>query len=156
MATPAPQGELLLNGAVTEDDEREIIAVLAPLDVRVRRQPVHRGADELTWLVLASLPLQAFLSGLGGEAVKDAYAGLKKLVARLSNHTLGNHKKAISTVPLVLADVRTGLRIALDADLPAEAYRQLHELKLADYRTGPLHYDRAGHRWRSELDEAAS
>ncbi|HYS37205.1 MAG TPA: hypothetical protein VEO01_16425 [Pseudonocardiaceae bacterium] len=151
MATPAPQGELLLNGAVTEDDEREIIAVLAPLDVRVRRQPVHRGADELTWLVLASLPLQAFLSGLGGEAVKDAYAGLKKLVVRLSHH-----RKAISTVPLVLADVRTGLRIALDADLPAEAYRQLHELKLADYRIGPLHYDRAGHRWRSELDEAAS
>jgi hypothetical protein len=151
MPTPAPQGELLLNGAVTEDDEREIIAVLAPLDVRVRRQPVHRGADELAWLALASLPLQAFLSGLGGEAVKDAYAGLKKIVVRLSHH-----KKAIPTVPLVLADVRTGLRIALDADLPAEAYRQLHELKLDDYRTGPLHYDRAGHRWRSELDEAAS
>jgi hypothetical protein len=151
MPTPAPQGELLLNGAVTEDDEREIIAVLAPLDVRVRRQPPHRGADELAWLALASLPLQAFLSGLGGEAVKDAYAGLKKVVVRLSNH-----KKAIPTVPLVLADVRTGLRIALDADLPAEAYRQLHELKLDDYRTGPLHYDRAGHRWRSELDEAAS
>jgi hypothetical protein len=155
MATPAPEGELLLDGTVTEDEEREIIAVLAPLDVRVRRRPVHRGADELAWLALASLPLQAFLSGLGGEAVKDAYGGLKKLVTRLSNHTPG-HNRAAPAVPLVLADVRTGLRIALDADLPAEAYRQLHELDLASYRIGPLHYDRAAHRWRSELDEVAS
>jgi hypothetical protein len=155
MATPAPQGELLLDGAVTEDEEREIIALLAPLDVRVRRQPVHRGAEQLAWLALASLPLQAFLSGLGGEAVKDAYGGLKKLVVRLSHHGPG-HLRAKPAVPLVLADERTGLRIALDADLPAEAYRQLHELNLADYRTGPLHYDRAAHRWRSELDEAAS
>jgi hypothetical protein len=154
MATPAPEGELLLDGTVTEDEEREIIAVLAPLEVRVRRRPVHRGADELAWLALASLPLQAFLSGLGGEAVKDAYGGLKNLVVRLSNRT--GHHKAAPTVPLVLADVRTGLRIALDADLPAEAYRQLHELDLADYPTGPLHYDRAAHRWRSELDEVAS
>ncbi|CAM5649961.1 hypothetical protein SALBM135S_01856 [Streptomyces alboniger] len=35
-------------------------------------------------MVLASLPLQAFLSGLGAEAVKDAYTAFKGLVRKLA------------------------------------------------------------------------
>jgi hypothetical protein len=77
------------------------------------------------------------------------YAGLKKLVSRL-------HHGKTAAVPLVLSDPDTGLRIVLDADLPIDAYKQLCDLDLAKYRIGPLHYDQAHGRWRSELDEAAS
>ena len=44
----------------------------------------------------------------------------------------------------------------LEADLPADAYRQLTALDLSQFGTGPLHYGTlARGRWRSELDEAA-
>ncbi|HEX4702182.1 MAG TPA: hypothetical protein VH352_08655 [Pseudonocardiaceae bacterium] len=151
--TPAPVVELLLDGTVTEDEERDVIALFTPLGYagQVRRQPPRRGPDDLAWLVLAALPLQAFLKGLGGDIGTDAYAALKKLVSRL------NHRSTpVKAAPLVLADPDSGLRIVLDADLPADAYRQLCDLDLAKYRIGPLHYDQAHGRWRSELDEAAS
>jgi hypothetical protein len=72
--TPAPVVELLLDGTVTEDEERDVIALFTPLGYtgRVRRQPSHRGVDDLAWLVLAALPLQAFLKGIGGEIGTDA------------------------------------------------------------------------------------
>lgn len=47
------------------------------------------------------------------------------------------------------------LRIVLEADLPQGAYEQLAALDLSRFTVGPLHYDRALGRWRSELDEAA-
>lgn len=152
---PACSVELLLDGSVTEDDERDAITLFSLLGGvgRVRRQPAHRGADGLAWLMLASLPLQGFLTGLGGRVADDAFAGLQKLAARLH---LRSDRQADRVVPLILADVHSGLRIALDADLPIEAYQQLRELDLTKYRIGPLHYDRAGGRWRSELDEAVS
>jgi hypothetical protein len=122
----------------------------------VRRGLAHRGPEELEWLVLASLPLQAFLKGLGDAAVKDAYTGLKGLVGRLHKGENATLSAVTAPAPLVLSDIDSGLRIVFDADLPVEAYRQLRELDLSTFRIGPLHYDVARQRWRSELDEAAS
>ena len=120
--------------------------------------PVHRGESvALTWIVLAVLPLQAFLAALGSKQADDGYAQVRALVKRLA----GRRQQAARQpggrppAPLVLMDCGTGLRIVLNADLPAAAYRQLTALDLSQYRTGPLHYDLARGSWRSELDEAA-
>lgn len=126
-------------------------AVAGP--VRIRRALAYRGPAELQWLVLAALPLQAFLSGLGGAATEDAYEGLKHLV----NRVLGRpSKQSDDGRVLVLRDTGSNLEIVLEADLPAAAYQQLLQLDLSRFRRGPLHYDLARGRWRSELDEAAS
>lgn len=53
----------------------------------------------------------------------------------------------------MLQDAVTGLRVVLEPDLPAESYRQLLSLDLTKFTHGPLHYDPARARWRSELDE---
>jgi hypothetical protein len=50
----------------------------------------------------------------------------------------------------------SGLQIVLDHDLPAAGYQELLSLDLSRFRLGPLLYDRAQQRWRSELDEAAA
>ncbi|WP_405868194.1 MULTISPECIES: hypothetical protein [unclassified Streptomyces] len=149
------RAELLLTHDVSAELERELTSGFRELGapaVRVRRTVDHRGPAELQWLVLASLPLQAFLSGLGGEAVKDGYRAFKDLVGRLTQH---GAPPVQAPRPLVLQDERSGLRIVLEADLPQGAYEQLAVLDLSRFAVGPLHYDRAHGRWRSELDEAA-
>jgi hypothetical protein len=155
--TKAPlRAELLLAQEVSAELEQDLATEFRELGapaVRVRRTLDHRGPGELQWLVLASLPLQAFLSGLGGEAVKDGYRALKDLVGRLVRR--GATAPAAVPPPLVLQDERTGLRIVLEADLPQSAYEELAVLDLSGFTVGPLHYDRARGRWRSELDEAA-
>ncbi|MGV9877809.1 hypothetical protein [Streptomyces sp. NPDC003006] len=154
--TDAPlRAELLLDREVPEDLSQELVAALDGLGappVRVRRALAHRGVADIPWIVLASLPLQAFLSGLGSEAVKDAYAAFKTVVRRTARPGAGAGEAAR---PLVLQDPSGGLSIVLEPDLPAEAYESLVALDLTEFTVGPLHYDRAQGRWRSFLDEAA-
>jgi hypothetical protein len=110
--------------------------------------PSRRGLEQLQWLVLATLPLHALLSGLGSAA--DVAEGLKRLVSRL----LGAARTtAITPRVLVLQDAATRLLVVLEADLPAAAYQALVELDLSALRQGPVHYDRQRGTWRSELDE---
>ncbi|WP_369216954.1 hypothetical protein [Streptomyces flavofungini] len=156
MTDVPPRAELLLDQEVPDDLAEELVAALAGLGappVRVRRTLGHRGAADVPWLVLASLPLQAFLSGLGAEAVKDAYAAFKGLVRKLARPASPDDPGEAR--PLLLQDPVGGLSIVLEADLPAEAYERLVGLDLTAFSTGPLHYDRAQGRWRSILDEAA-
>ncbi|MFE2942041.1 hypothetical protein ACFXKG_23775 [Streptomyces sp. NPDC059255] len=158
--------ELLLDRDVTDAQKDQLVSMLGELGVRAdaRRALAHRGPAELGWVVLLALPLHSFLSGLGAEAVKDAYTGVKSLLRRGprdagagagSEEAGGDAGGGEAGGPLVLHDSVSGLRVVLEADLPAEAYRQLVALDLTAYRIGPLHYDRHRGTWRSELDEAA-
>lgn len=102
------------------------------------------------WLVLTTLPLHAFLSGLGSAAAQDVAKGLKRLAGRVIG---AKRKTASSEQVLVLQDAVTRLQVVLEADLPVEAYQALVTLDLSAFRQGPVHYDRQRGRWRSELDE---
>jgi hypothetical protein len=173
---PPVRAQVILSspGVLSEPDERLLLDVLSDcgadprLFVELRRGQV----PDLTWIVLASLPLQAFLSALGSKAADDSYAKLRALVRRLASarRTHGAapdadqetappaslETPASSPAPLILMDSDTGLQIVLEADLPADAYRELVTMDLSQFSLGPLHYDQARHRWRSELDEAAA
>ncbi len=154
-------------GVVSEQDERLLLDVLSDCgaDGQVETIGVHRGeSTTLTWIVLAALPLQAFLSGLGSKAAEDTYAKLRAVVRRLANGhrtpeaaaPAEQKPPASSPAPLILLDSDTGLQIVLEADLPSDAYRDLVAMDLSRFRVGPLHYDQTRKRWRSELDEAAA
>ncbi|WP_153452252.1 hypothetical protein [Streptomyces smaragdinus] len=152
----APEAELLLSkevGGAAEDLVREVAG--HGYTVRTRQVLDHRAAEELTWLVLLALPLQAFLSGLGAGAATGVQNAVARLVARIRPPEPVPEERP-RPVPLVLQDPTTELRIVVEAGLPAEAYEQLLTLDLASFRIGPLHYDRDAGRWRSELDEAAA
>jgi hypothetical protein len=144
--------ELLLPLEVPPEQERAIVETFRTIGViaRARVIPPRRGAGDLQWLVLAALPLQAFLGGLGSEVAKTAYEGLKRLVAVVVG---GQAEQTRSNQVLVLEDPTSQLQIVLEADLPTDAYRQLVGLDLSTIRQGPLHYDRQRSEWRSELDE---
>jgi hypothetical protein len=147
--------EVFLDGQIPADQERTLVDALAALGVHAQAKimPARRGLGELSWLVLVSMPLQAFLTSVGSKLAEDAYQGFQRVVGRL----LGRDQEARATGvdrPLVLQDTASGLQVVLEADLPDAAYQQLVGLDLAQFQLGPLHYDRQQRRWRSELDEA--
>ena len=83
------QAQVILGspGILAEPDERLLLDVLAGCgaSTQVETIPVHRGeSTALTWIVLAVLPLQAFLAALGSKMADDAYAQLRNLVKRLA------------------------------------------------------------------------
>ena len=153
MGQPLPRAELIIDHEIADELAQQMVAAFQEFgyDTTFRRPLAHRGVTELSWLMLAALPLQAFLSGLGSEAVKDMYANVKKL----SMNRLTKNAGATGARPLVLQDSHSELKIILEPDLPVAAYQDLTSLDLSAYRIGPLHYDRQRRVWRSELDEAA-
>ncbi|MGH3869943.1 MAG: hypothetical protein ACRDSR_00260 [Pseudonocardiaceae bacterium] len=144
--------EVLVTAEVSTQQELAIAEAFGDLNViaRIRMVPTRRGLEQLHWLVLATLPLQALLSGLGSAAAQDVAQGLKHLVGRVFG---AKRTTAPSEQVLVLQDAVTRLQIVLEADLPTEAYQALIALDLSTFRQGPVHYDRHHARWRSELDE---
>ncbi len=144
--------EVVVTAEVSAEEERAIVEAFRALDIaaRIRMVPTRRGLEQLHWLVLAALPLHAFLSGLGSAAAQDVAQGLKRLVGRVVG---AKHQTASSERVLVLQDAATRLQVVLEADLPAEAYQALVALDLSAFRQGPVHYDRQRGTWRSELDE---
>lgn len=147
------QAYVLVDASVPGEEERQLREALVGLGVTpdVRTMPTRRGAEQLQWLVLVALPLQAFLSGTGGKIAEDAHEALKRAV-----RTVLRRKRSAAEPPsvLVFQDPATGLQLILGADLSDDGYRQLFDLDLSQFRLGPVHYDHRQQRWRSELDEA--
>ena len=127
--------EVLVTAEVSAEKEQAIVEAFRALGVvaRTRMVPTRRGLEQLQWLVLAALPLHAFLSGLGSAAAQDVAQSFKRLVGRV----LGVKRKT-EPVPqvLVLQDAETRLQVVLEADLPAEAYEALVALDEWQQRQG--------------------
>jgi hypothetical protein len=145
--------DIFVDPLVMPEQEEPLLQALTALGVsaRTRVVPPRRGADQLQWLILAALPLQAFLSTIGAKLAEDSYRGLQNAIRALLHRD-----KTPASRPLVLQDTATGLQIVLDRDLTDNGYQQLVDLDLSQFRLGPVRYDRNQGRWRSELDEAQS
>jgi hypothetical protein len=153
-------------GILPEEDQELLLAVMSQGGVHARVEAISARRGDLavlTWIVLAVVPLQAFLSALGSKAADDGYAKLGALLKRLAAARHARPGKPAATQaatsspkPLILRDSHTGLQIVLEADLPSDAYDLLIALDLSQFSIGPVHYDQARSRWRSELDEAAA
>src|ERR1700730_2735225 len=147
------QADILLSEALPEDLEAELKEWFNDFgaDTRVRSIPVRRGWAEAQWLVLATIPLQAFMSAFVAQTAADAYARMKSLARRLAK---SNPHQSRDYHPFVLQDSVTKLKVVLEPDLPAVALRELADLDLTQFKHGPLHYDLARSQWRSEIDES--
>jgi hypothetical protein len=113
--------------------------------------PVLRSGD-LTWLVLASLPLSAFLSALGDKIAEDGYAGLHDLVLRIARH---GRRTGATTHALLLEDQGTGTLVELDEDLPHDSYRRLLEVDLSANAGVTLRYDRTTGHWTAVMEQGS-
>lgn len=137
------EAEVILRPEIPEEEIEDLRTLLIDAGVafQLRRAAEHRSGVE--WLVLVALPLQAFLSGLGAEMVKDFYRYLRGLAVRLRKR--GSNGKP--DFPLVLTDSRhEGLHILLSDDLPLEAYDKLQSLNLRGLH-GSMKYDHTSGEW---------
>ncbi|MFF4506562.1 hypothetical protein [Streptomyces sp. NPDC001401] len=161
---PLAHIELLLRRDVDSEAACELRDRFEKLGFATDVRHVHHARDVgvIVWLVLAALPLRAFLDGVAGQAATDSYQGIKRLVECLvpgRERLLADESAATVPVqapavaPLVLQDWGSGLQVVLEADLPPEAYRQLVGLDLSDFRTGPVRYDKDLACWRPVPDE---
>jgi hypothetical protein len=144
--------EILVAAEVPAEQEHAVTEAFGALGVAVRSRvvPVHRGSVDAGWLLLATLPLQAFLSTLGASLANGSTQALRRMVGRIHG---SQPEAAPAPRPLILQDAATRLQIVLEAGLPTEAYDALVSLDLSKFRHGPLHYDQHRGAWRSELDE---
>lgn len=149
--------ELLFSRLLPADDEPDVIAFFGQFGTISdhRRVLGHRG-DAIEWLVLAALPLQAFLQNIGALTSADAYVALKSLIDRLLGRARRNHSEVQKVPRIILQDANSGLQVMLESDLPEIAYRQLHQLNLAQFSSGPIHFDRGLGCWRADREEAAT
>lgn len=97
------------------------------------------------WTVLIFTPVNDLANKLGPLA-------LKELIGKLWS-TRGTQTGARGNAGLVmLVDEETGIRIALERDLPDDAYDVLRDIDMRAFRADPLKFfrDRGRHgRWRS-------
>lgn len=138
--------------SIAEKDRQQFAEALSGLglDVHSRSAPRRRGASgELTAIILIALPLQAFLTALGGKLADDAYTTFKRLVRSLIDR---DQARRATSSAIMLQDPRTGLLIQIDRSMPEHAWNKLHELDLSAFTYGPIIYDRARGQWRSDLD----
>lgn len=156
--SPGIPTELLVSQRLPAAAEGDVVAfferfgtVSAPRRVRGHRGPA------LDWLVLAALPLQAFLQNLGTLTAGDAYGAFKHLIARTSHHEPHSHPPKKENSTIILQDSHSGIEIVLESGLPEIAFRQLMELDLAQFSSGPVRFDRVLGCWRKDTpDEAAT
>jgi hypothetical protein len=139
--------DVLVRPGTSTADEHDVMEAFATIGVAAttRLAPTQRTLNGAEWLVLAMLPLQAFLSGLGSKLAEDVHQSLKGVAGRiLRRSNPGRHERV-----LVLQDAATGLQVVLEPDLPIEAYRHLVTLDLSAFHGGPVRYDRSRNAWQS-------
>jgi hypothetical protein len=139
--------DVLVRPGMSTADEYDVAEAFATINVAAttRLAPTQRTLNGVEWLVLAMLPLQALLSGLGSKLAEDVYSGFKEVVGRILRQSSPGRRERV----LVLQDTATGLQVVLEPDLPTEAYRRLVELDLLAFRHGPIRYDRSLNAWQS-------
>lgn len=175
---PRPRtADVFVEESAPRGQEAPLVEELGALGftVRARALPARRPIEQLAWAVLVVLPLQAFLTALGGKAGEDAHHGLSNAVRKVlrraseaepttgpSTEPTGESEAepladAPTTSPtVVLQDPATGIQIILGPHLDDTAYRALRALDLTGITQGPVRYDTAEARWLSDVDEATS
>jgi hypothetical protein len=144
---------VFIKGETPPKHEQVVVAAFESLGVaaRVWVGPTRPGLGDVQCLVLATLPLQAFLGSLGSDVAADAHQGLKRLVDRLFGRQLEAARPSqVLVLVLVLEDILTQVQVILTADLPAAAYQRLVAVDLSSVQHGWLRYDRLQGQWRAE------
>jgi hypothetical protein len=139
--------EILLDSSATPEEVGVVREAFtdAGLTAKVRPSYERRGTGDLPWVVMVSVPLTAFLTAFAAEAGKDAYKGLKRLVRTIWDKRT---KTSGPSGSFTIIDIKSGIWVLLDPDIPDDAYSALSELDLDSLQgSGVLKYDKNQEGW---------
>jgi hypothetical protein len=146
---------VLLDASTSDGEVQEVQHAFAAAGVEADVQATYerKGIGEFPWIVMITAPAAAFFTAIAAAAGKDAYRVTKNLVWEVwTSRARGSGSRG----DVILRDEDTGVWIALESDLPTEAYEKLAGLDLTRFETdrfGYLKYDRERGEWRPPTEE---
>jgi len=153
----------MVDTAASPAEVDAIAAVLTGAGIENRSEASARMQGDGPWLVMLVVLAVPFLNGFGGEAGKDAWQALKRLVADLHKARARESWGQVVIRPGVIgedeADGKVTLpgfpipknpnvEITLDSRMPDEAYRALFDLDLDAFDGGTLHWNPTTGEWQ--------
>ena len=138
---------ILLDSDASASEAATVEAVAREEGIHGSVQPTWsvRGLES-PWAICLMVPIgvffSAFLSVVGKEAGKDAYAGIRRLASRL----FGARRNTNGSVEFW--DDKTKTHIILTADLPEEAYAQLAQKGVEQLTGGYWTWDSKVNEWK--------
>lgn len=144
--------EVLLDVSASQEEVEDVRRAFsaAGVDAEVLAAYERKGIGEFPWIVMITAPTTMFFTAIAAAAGKDAYNAVKNLVQAVwAARTKGSGPRG----NVILNDEQVGIWIALEPDLPAEAYEKLASLDLTRFKTEPLKYDRERGEWTSPTGE---
>jgi hypothetical protein len=142
--------EILLESSAPAEDIAAVDGAFRNAGFVAKVSPVYERkafTDELPWVVMATVPITAFLSAFAAAAGKDAYDTLKNLVCKI---WVKRTKNSGSSGNFILIDSKSGIWVLLDPDIPSDAYSELAKLDINSL-TNPnaIKYDKDKKKWIS-------
>jgi hypothetical protein len=139
MATPV---EVRLPGPAAPDEVARVSAALRAAGLRADEPSVVQQRSNTVVAVIIGVSLAEIPKAFAGEAGRDAYGALKRLVARL----LSARGRADGAI--VVRDLDGGATLALSSHLPDDAYARLAALDFSSLGEGDLQWDADTGRWQ--------
>ena len=139
--------EVLLDSSATPEEVGVVKQAFTDVGLTAKVRPSYerRGIGDLPWIVMVSVPLTAFLTAFAAEAGKDVYKKLKRLVRTIWDKRT---KTSGPSGSFIIRDVKSGIWVLLDPDIPDDAYSALSELDLESLQgSGVLRYDKNQKGW---------
>jgi hypothetical protein len=156
-SSPSPAIELRLSRQLPVHAETDVLRFFGRFGtVGEHRRPHPYRGPAIDCLVLAAVPLQAFLQNLGTLTGGDAYGAFKSLIKRIRHDESHQHPSKKPDPSIVLQDTNSGLQIVVRFGLPEIAFRQLLELDLHQFNAGQVIFDQDLGCWRAHESGAAA
>jgi len=146
---PELDADLFVSRLIGPEDLDEMEQAFRSVGLRpvTYQAPPRRSAEDLSWLVIAALPLSSFLTSLSAKLAEDSYKELRRLAGRVFGR-----RTASKPLTLVLEDRDTGTQVVLEPDLPEDGYRALLGADLTSHAGAKVRYDRDHGRWVGSND----
>jgi hypothetical protein len=128
---------------ITDEIETEFRSLGLVPTVRLLRT---RRSAELSWMILATLPLASFLNALGSYVAEDTFRSLRRLLGRAGSRQ-DRAPAAAGPRTLVLRDTESTTEVILDPDLSIEGYRALLASDLSVLSGTTMRYDPVRRSW---------
>lgn len=154
--------EVMVDTAASAAEVEAISAALSDVGIDNRTEASARMQGDGPWMILLVMLAAPFLSGFTGEAGKDGWKALKRLVANLHEARGCERWGQLVIRPGVIDEAQAqaegkllgfpipgnpNVELTIATGIPDEAYQALCDLDLGAFDGGTLHWNEQAGEW---------